>query len=59
MIDLSSKRKEMKERENNLQEKETRIIIKAKKDLGIDFEDPQALAKKAVDEQYRDQYDQL
>ena len=59
LIDLSSKRKEMKERETSLQQKETRIIIKAKKDLGIDFEDPQALAKKAVDEQLREHYDQL
>ena len=47
LIDLSSKRKEMKERENNLQQKETKIILKAKKDYGIDFEDPHALAKKA------------
>ena len=59
LIDLSTKRKEMKERETNLQKKETKIILKAKKDHGIDFENPQAMAQKAEDEQYREQYDQL
>ena len=34
LIELSSKRKEMKEREANLQQKETRLILKAKKDHG-------------------------
>ena len=44
LIDLSSKRKEMKERENTFMAKETKIIILAKKEHGIDFENPQAMA---------------
>ena len=59
LIELSSKRKEMKERENTMSQKETNIIVKAKKDHGIDFENPQAMAQKALNEQLREQYDQL
>ena len=31
-------------------EKETKIILKAKKEYGLDFENPQAMAQKAEDE---------
>lgn len=57
LIDLSSKRKEMREREQTLQQKETKLILKAKKDHGIDFENPQAMAQKAQDDLLREQYD--
>ena len=49
----------MKEREASLTQKETKIILKAKKDYGIDFENPQALAQKAQDDQLRNQHDAL
>lgn len=43
LIDLASKRKELKEREAKLTKKETKIIVTAKKDYGIDFESAEAM----------------
>ena len=43
LIELAAKRKEIKERETNLMEKETKTIIRAKQN-GIDFENPAAMA---------------
>lgn len=40
-------------------QKETNIILKAKKEFGIDFENPTAMAQKAEDENLREQYDSL
>ena len=40
-------------------EKETKIILKAKKEYGLDFENPQAMAQKAEDEGLRQQYEGL
>ena len=39
-------------------EKETKTIIRAKKE-GIDFENPEAMAQKQKDEEYKEQYDAL
>ena len=47
LIDVRSKRQDMKEREATLMQKETKIILKAKKEYGINFEDPNAMAKSA------------
>ncbi len=49
----------MKEREADLMQKETKIILKAKKQYGINFEDPNAMAKNALDEELKDRYEQL
>ncbi len=49
----------MKEREADLMQKETKIILKAKKQYGINFEDPNAMAKNAQDEELKDRYEQL
>lgn len=43
LIDLASKRKELKEREAKLMRKETKIIVTAKKEYGIDFENAEAM----------------
>lgn len=37
--------------------KETKIIHKAKKEYGIDFTDPNAMAKNAEEEALRDRYE--
>ena len=58
LIELTSKRKEQKEREVKLIKKETKIILMAK-EQGIDFEDSQAMTQKAEDELLVEQYEGL
>lgn len=43
LIDLAAKRKDLKEREAKLMKKETKIIITAKKEHGIDFENAESM----------------
>lgn len=56
LLDISSKRKELKEKEAEAMKKESKMISRAKKEYGIDFEDPAAMAKEAVNDELRERY---
>ena len=56
LLEVSAKRKEIKEKETAAMEKETKIISRAKKEYGIDFENPAAMAKAAEEDELRERY---
>ena len=59
LIELSTKRKEMKVREGTMMRKETTIIENARRQHGIDFENPTMLARKAREDEMRDEFNQM